>query len=190
MFAISDSSGQAWQLGITEQGAYTTTQIAGSAPLFLVIRDSTIAQVWNLVVLTTGQINVVSTTFQAAPTEIDIQSPASGTNWALFVSNGRIDTFIPGFAPIVENAPRDPQMYFSQSKDGGHTWSDPITMDCGQAGQFQKRVLVRRLGRARSWVPEVSTTDPVPWRIIDAFLDATPGFTPQERLPKQLAKMA
>jgi hypothetical protein len=64
-------------------------------------------------------------------------------------------------------------------------------MDCGQAGQFQKRVMVRRLGRARSWVFEISTTDPIPWRIVDMYLDA-PGAdfkTKTQRLAKDIAKV-
>jgi hypothetical protein len=90
----------------------------------------------------------------------------------------------------TQGNPRDPQMYFRQSKDGGHEWSDPITMDCGQAGQFRKRVLVRRLGRARSWIPEISTTDPIAWNIVDAYLDA-PGadFKSGQRLAKSIAKI-
>lgn len=87
--------------------------------------------------------------------------------------------------------PRDPQMFFRDSRDGGHTWSDEVAMDCGQAGEFQKIAEVRRLGRARSWVPEISMTDPVDWKIIDAYLDA-PGaqLQSQQRLPKKLAQMA
>ena len=85
---------------MTQEGAYTTTPVAGTAPLFIVIRDSTIAQIWNLVVITTGQLNVVSTTFQAAPLQLDILD-SRGTNWGLIVSNGRIDTFIPSFTPIT-----------------------------------------------------------------------------------------
>lgn len=101
-----------------------------------------------------------------------------------------------GLGPIppltdADGNPRDPEMYFRDSRDGGHTWSDPVTLSCGQAGEFQKLVEVRRLGRARSWVPEISCTDPIPWRIIDAYLDA-PGadFGSQQRLPKRLAQMA
>lgn len=85
--------------------------------------------------------------------------------------------------------PRDPQMEFRDSRDGGHTWSDPETMDCGQAGEFDKIVEVRRLGRCRSWIPEVSTSEPIPMRIIDAYLDGT-GFEASQRLSKQYAKMA
>ena len=87
---------------------------------------------------------------------------------------------------------RDPQVYFRDSRDGGHTWSDPVSIDCGQAGEFDKLVEVRRLGRARSWIPELSMTDPAQWKIVDAFLDA-PGANfkgQQQRLAKQVAQVA
>jgi hypothetical protein len=92
----------------------------------------------------------------------------------------------------TEGNPRDPQVYFRDSRDGGHTWSDPVAIDCGQMGQFQKLVEMRRLGRARSWVPEISMTDPIMWKIVDAFLDA-PGADfkgQQQRLSKRLAQVA
>ena len=44
-------------------------------------------------------------------------------------------------------------------------------------------------GRARDRVYEISTTDPVPWRIIDAYLDADPGYKPQERLAHTYGKV-
>ena len=92
----------------------------------------------------------------------------------------------------AQGNPRAPEMYYRDSRDGGHTWSDPVTLDCGQAGDFTKIAEVRRLGRARSWVPEISMTDPVDWKVIDGYLDA-PGadFAPhQQRLVKRVAQMA
>src|ERR1700685_522054 len=88
----------------------------------------------------------------------------------------------------TEGNPRGPEFYFRMSKDGGHTWTDPVVMDGGQAGEFARRLLVRRMGRARSVVFEVSTTDPFPARIVDAYLDA-PGMEKQRRLPLKLAQM-
>jgi hypothetical protein len=89
----------------------------------------------------------------------------------------------------AEGNPRGPQFYFRLSKDGGHTWTDPVVMDAGQSGDFTRRLLIRRMGRARSVIFEVSTTDPFAARIIDAYLDA-PGYDQQQRLPKKLAAMA
>ncbi len=101
-----------------------------------------------------------------------------------------------GLGPIppltdAQGNPRDPELYYRDSRDGGHEWSDPITLECGQAGQYSKRVQLRRLGRARSYVPEISVTDPIAWNIIDFYLDA-PGaqMTSQQRLPKRIAQIA
>lgn len=187
MFTLLDSTGQAWEIGITALGAYTTTSIPGSAPAFIAIRDSQIAQIWNLVVLPTGQLNVVSTFFQAAPSQLDILDP-SGTNWGLVVSNGRIDTFIPDFAPITENNARGPQLFMRYSDDSGHTWTDLDARDCGQAGEFRTRVIWWRLGRSRNRVYEISCSDPVPWRIIEGYVEASPGFQKSERVAKMVAK--
>lgn len=88
-----------------------------------------------------------------------------------------------------EGNPRGPIMNFRQSIDGGHNWSDMIAQDCGQAGDFQTIIEWRRLGRARQWVGEISMSDPVPWKIMDAYLEA-PGYEKQQRLPKRIAQQA
>ena len=85
--------------------------------------------------------------------------------------------------------PRDPQIQLSWSDDGGHTWSNENTLNCGQAGQYRARAILRRLGRSRIRTYKIVTTDPIPWRIIDAYLEAT-GYQPSERLVKQLGKVA
>lgn len=94
--------------------------------------------------------------------------------------------------PLEDGAgnPRDPQIMLRWSDDGGKTWSNEHWVGAGQAGAYKTRAIWRRLGHSRDRVYEVSATDPVAWRIIDAYLTATPGFQPAERLNKQMAKMA
>jgi len=79
--------------------------------------------------------------------------------------------------PLVDgnNQPRDPQIMLRWSDDGGHTWSNIHTLNCGQAGQFKKRAIIRRLGRSRDRVYEVACSDPVPWRFIEAYLNGDPS---------------
>lgn len=67
--------------------------------------------------------------------------------------------------------PRGPHMGFRYSSDGGHTWSQERTADCGKAGEFLKRVIFRRLGSPRSFIPEISMSDPIPWRIAEAYIN-------------------
>jgi hypothetical protein len=86
--------------------------------------------------------------------------------------------------------PRDPEAILRWSDDGGHTWSNEHSVGIGQAGNYRKRAIWRRLGRSRDRVYELKITDPVPARVIDAYLLATPGFQPQERLSRTIGKMA
>lgn len=79
--------------------------------------------------------------------------------------------------PLLDGAgdPRDPQISLRWSDDGGHMWSNEYSIDAGQIGQFTKRAVWRRLGRSRDRIYEISASDAVPWRIIDAFLEISPG---------------
>lgn len=94
--------------------------------------------------------------------------------------------------PLLDGGgnPRGPEVILRQSRDGGHTWSAPWSKDCGQAGDYRKRVVYRRLGRARDMVFELSMADPVPWRITDAFLNPQQQPGPRKRLVSQFAEVA
>ena len=94
--------------------------------------------------------------------------------------------------PLLDGAgePRGPIATLRWSDDGGHTWSNGHDRDLGQAGRFKTRAIWRRLGRSRDRVYEISCADPVPYRIVDAYLKADPAYGPQERLTRQAAKVA
>ena len=47
------------------------------------------------------------------------------------------------------------------SKDGGRNWSDWRKLDAGEAGDFCKRLQLRRLGRGYQWVFDIRVTDAV-----------------------------
>ena len=70
---------------------------------------------------------------------------------------------------------RAPQMDMRWSDDGGHTWSNYQTRDCGSVGEYSTRVRWLRLGRARDRVYEIRVSDPIGWRVIDAYLRFAPG---------------
>ena len=89
--------------------------------------------------------------------------------------------FLPevGLGPIPplldgDGQPRGPQVMLRWSDDGGKIWSNTYYLDCGQAGEYNKRVRMIKLGRARKRVWELSWTDPIPWSIVDAFLQSNP----------------
>lgn len=101
------------------------------------------------------------------------------------VGLGPIPPLLDGFG----NA-RDPQVMLRWSDDGAKTWSTEHIRGAGQAGKYKARVIWRRLGKSRARVYEISTSDPIAWRIADAYLKATPGFDdPTERISKQYIKV-
>jgi hypothetical protein len=129
----------------------------------------------------------------AAVTDTDI---ATGSPGLLAVPATNVtDTFISGWsggtfkdaplAPIIgvqviattPTAPigRAPRMNMRKSTDGGHNFGNETTRDCGESGNFRTRVRWLQLGRARDLVIEISGSDPIPWRIVDGYLDVTEG---------------
>lgn len=66
----------------------------------------------------------------------------------------------------------DPEVMLRWSDDGGYTWSSERVASIGRQGQYGARVVWHRLGMGRDRVFEVSFTDPIPFRIVDAFLEA------------------
>lgn len=84
----------------------------------------------------------------------------------------------------------DPKLMLRWSDDGGKTWSNEYMASAGKVGQYKARAIWRRLGRSRDRVYEVSVTDPIPWRIVDAYLMASPGYEPQPRMAAEYSKRA
>lgn len=89
-----------------------------------------------------------------------------------------------------QGEPRAPQLMLRCSRDGGHKWGSVRTVGCGQAGQYLQRASFRRLGRARDMLFEVSCSDPVPWRFVDAYVNPKTQPSPRKRMTHQLAEVA
>lgn len=64
----------------------------------------------------------------------------------------------------------DPQVMLRWSNNGGRTWSNEHWVSAGKIGQYRRRALWRRLGRARNRVYELTVSDPVAWQIVAAYL--------------------
>jgi hypothetical protein len=77
--------------------------------------------------------------------------------------------------PLVDGAgnPRPPQAMLRWSDNRGATWSNQHIAGCGLAGEYNTRVIWRRLGRSRYRVYELSVSDPISWTIVDAYLRAS-----------------
>lgn len=69
----------------------------------------------------------------------------------------------------------DPQVMFRYSNDGGKTWSNELTASAGRAGEYGVRVKWNRLGMARRRVFEISVSDPIPWRLLAAYVETSPS---------------
>ena len=107
-----------------------------------------------------------------------------------------METGISPQPPLLDGAgnPRAAQITLRWSDDGGHSWSNGQDRSIGQSGNFKHRVMFRRLGVSRDRVYELVGADPVPYRIVDAYLKASgetgQSFKPQKRLAKQYAEVA
>ena len=155
-----------------------------ATPIFL--NDTSLGNTsWQLGVDLTGHLQVTGVSFSSAYSQALNIATVSGFSGGISVVGGVINGISGLSLP-----PRGPQLSLRWSNDHAHTWSNYYTVDCGQAGAFTTRARFSRLGRSRTRTYEVSCSDPVPWRFIDAYLKATPGYQPTERLTRNLAKMA
>jgi hypothetical protein len=73
----------------------------------------------------------------------------------------------------------DPQVLFRGSSDGGQTWGNERAASAGPMGAYRQRVFWTRLGAPRLWVPEVTMSDPIPWRIMEAYVNNDPAAAAQ-----------
>ena len=92
--------------------------------------------------------------------------------------------------PLTDGAgnPLDPVCMVSYSEDYGKTWTPERMLACGQAGQSKVAVIDRRLGSWRSWTPKVTVSDPIAWRIVDAYTNGTQ--VQQDRFAKKMLQMS
>jgi hypothetical protein len=75
----------------------------------------------------------------------------------------------------AEQLGSDPQMMLRWSDDGGRTWSNEHWESAGRLGRYSWRVIWNRLGTGRSRIFEVVVTDPVAWRLVDAYVQLAKG---------------
>lgn len=88
----------------------------------------------------------------------------------------RLELFLePGLAPQPGQPYDNPQVLLQMSYDGGKTWSNERHASAGLTGQYQRRVAWPRCGSGWTVVCKFTCSDPVPWNVIDCFLDGQ-GF--------------
>lgn len=182
---LQDTNGQIWSLFVDTGGLLHTSAVGNGPVSTLTLNDPTNAASWKIGVNTTGLLTTTAVGLGSFPTSFQISNL-----WSLGVTVGGLlqTTGTPGFIPSPTSTA--PQFMLRWSDDGGHVWSNIYNASMGAAGAYKARAMWRRLGRSRDRVYELSVSDNTAARIVDAYLMATPGFTPTERLVKQLGKGA
>lgn len=168
-YVLQSPNGSLFSLGMTDVGELTTTPITQGDPVTLIVNASTETS-WQVTVDDFGVLIPVSVNADDYPLVTQFVSASGALLW-----NMTINDIGSGLGQFVTNAigkcERGPLLMLRYSKDGGHTWSKEQSVDCGQLGLYQARAIFRRLGTSRDRVFEVSVSDPVPWRLIDSYLE-------------------
>src|SRR6185312_5557562 len=166
LLTLADSAGNISTVGVDDLGELNSTEGSVSPAQTIILNDPTNMKSWKLGMEAGG------------PRGIDqLQTAGNYPNSFRMVSNSGTKIFFlqVSLAGVLQTAPmgnvvRGPQLMFRWSKDHAHTWTDYEQLDCGQSGEYRKRVIRRRIGRLRAFTPEVTWSDPVPLRIVDAYI--------------------
>lgn len=68
-----------------------------------------------------------------------------------------------------------PQAMLRWSDDRAHTWSPEWWVDASPMGTYSARARWWRLGQTRDRVFEIGVSDPIPWRLLAAYVTASGG---------------
>jgi hypothetical protein len=182
---LEDSNGILWSIQVDDNGLLTQTKIATGTPQTILLNDIDGQTTWEIEVDTNGILFAQDTQPVGTGFGDDFgfdfggssrQTPGIPTSLVMVSLSGqhRFIMQVTGDG-IIELVPqgstgRNPLMFLRWSDDGGHAWTNYYPLECGKAGEYRKRAIRRRLGRARDRVYEISTTDPIPWRVIDGYL--------------------
>lgn len=74
----------------------------------------------------------------------------------------------------------NPLVTLRVSRDGGFTWGNEHPCSAGRVGEYWRRVIFRSLGLGRRFVFEIVCSDPVPWRITEAYVNVRATTDQQE----------
>ena len=91
----------------------------------------------------------------------------------MFISSFELDVEVGLGATTGQGV--DPQVMMRYSGDGGKTWSSEEYRSAGPLGEYSTRVRWNRCGMARRKVFEVAVSDPIPWRILNAYIELQPS---------------
>ena len=89
-------------------------------------------------------------------------------NWMFF---GRFQIELESGLGLVTGQGSVPLVLLRASNDGGQTYGNYRTAGAGPIGAFRTRVFWEQNGASRNRVYEVTVSDPIPWRLVNAFLE-------------------
>jgi len=172
---LQDSNLVDWDVYVDDNGILNSSNVGVlGAPTALFLNDQMLGSTsWQIGITIGGLLTATLVAYDGSyPTSLTLASVPSSFPFSLTVVNGLLTTSPGGVTPALPNV-RGPIINLRWSVDGGHTWSNEYPADIGQAGQYRKRAMWRRLGRSRDRVFEISYADPAPLRIIDAYIEAS-----------------
>lgn len=62
---------------------------------------------------------------------------------------------------LVSGQGENPKVMMSVSRDGGHTYGAEVVREFGRIGEYKRRAVFNRIGRARDWLYKFRVSDPV-----------------------------
>lgn len=71
----------------------------------------------------------------------------------------------------ISGAGSDPQVMMASSDDGGKRYLPERKASAGKIGEYPKRVRFWRMGTPRNRTHKIIVSDPIPWRLIDGFIN-------------------
>jgi|SRR5262245_49413022 len=81
---------------------------------------------------------------------------------------------------VISGQGSNPMAMLRWSKNYAKTWGNQLTREVGAMGEYGKRVFWLRCGSSeKSMTPEVTVSDPIPWRIVDATFKGS-GYASQQ----------
>jgi hypothetical protein len=168
--ALKDSNNVVWNVTVQDSGNLRT-DVAAVSFSTLVLNDPGNTTSWNISPDVTGKLIATATTFDSTkPLSYSFITLGGIASWDLTINLSLQDKLQLNKTGDVA---RDPQVILSWSEDGGKTWNqNPRILSIGQAGKFKTRAIARMLGRSRDRVYKLTSSDPVPVRILDAYLNS------------------
>lgn len=186
VITLADANGVLWDVGVTDAGLLTSVSGSANAAQTLFLNDVGDTTTWQVGISITGLLTATSVAHVAGGTNnIPLVSSGGSHNWLLEITAAGLYQTVD--AGVVTRAPL---AFLRWSDDAGHTWSNLYPLPFGKLGEFRTRIIWRRLGRSRSRVYEVTCSDAVPLKIVDAYLDAVPNYGVTERVVHQVRRGA